>query len=244
MNNELLLLSNNDIPFVEAQLTIHQPTLNEISLIGEKNFFTGCQFLTFSKERLDEKDRIGLEDKSDFDIFMSVMCSSEKVDFKDSVMSLLTLIFPNYSIKFINNEILLAGNDTITRINNDNYNIFKDIIVSMFLLNESDGSIVGYNPADGRAKKIADKLNKYKDKIAQMKGDEKSKIAVFSRLVSILSVGLQKDKNDLMNYTVFQIKDEFSRYQSKQSFDMYVQAKMAGAKDLEEVDNWMEDIHP
>ena len=26
-------------------------------------------------------------------------------------------------------------------------------------------------------------------------------------------------------------------------YDIYVQAKMAGAKDLEEVDNWMKDIH-
>ena len=47
-----------------------------------------------------------------------------------------------------------------------------------------------------------------------------------------------------MHYTVFQLKDEFKRYQMKQSFDMHVQAKMAGAKDLDEVDNWMDDIHP
>ena len=36
---------------------------------------------------------------------------------------------------------------------------------------------------------------------------------------------------------------EFTRFQKKQSFDAYVQAKIAGAKDLEEVENWMEDIH-
>ena len=35
MDNELLLLSSNDIPFLEAQVNIHQPTLSEISLIGE-----------------------------------------------------------------------------------------------------------------------------------------------------------------------------------------------------------------
>ena len=50
--------------------------------------------------------------------------------------------------------------------------------------------------------------------------------------------------NELMNYTVYQLKDEFKRFQLKQSFDIYLQAKMAGAKDLEEVDNWMDDIHP
>jgi hypothetical protein len=42
MENELLYLSGNDIPFEKARLIIHQPTVKEIAYIGEKNFFTGC----------------------------------------------------------------------------------------------------------------------------------------------------------------------------------------------------------
>jgi predicted alpha/beta-fold hydrolase len=52
-----------------------------------------------------------------------------------------------------------------------------------------------------------------------------------------------KDKNELMQYTVYQITDEMERFRMKQEFDMYVQAKMAGAKDMEEVKNWMDNIH-
>ena len=37
MDNELLLLSGNDIPFIEAQITIHQPTIKEIAYIGEED---------------------------------------------------------------------------------------------------------------------------------------------------------------------------------------------------------------
>ena len=44
MNNDLLLLSGNDIPFVGAQLTIHQPTIKEIAYIGEEAFY-GCNQL-------------------------------------------------------------------------------------------------------------------------------------------------------------------------------------------------------
>ena len=51
-NNDLLFLSGNDIPFIEAQLIIHQPTIKEIGLIGEEVFFTGCQLLNFSKNLL------------------------------------------------------------------------------------------------------------------------------------------------------------------------------------------------
>ena len=34
MLNKLLLLSGNDIPFVEAQMIIHQPSLKEIAYVG------------------------------------------------------------------------------------------------------------------------------------------------------------------------------------------------------------------
>ena len=98
-----------------------------------------------------------------------------------------------------------------------------------------------YNPADKRAAKIAERLQNRKKKSGN---NEKKKVAIFSRYISVLAVGEKKDINSLMDYTVYQLKDEFKRYQMKQSFDMYVQAKMAGAKDLDEVDNWMEDIHP
>ena len=39
MLNDLLLLSGNDIPFEQAQISIHQPTIKEIAYIGEENFF-------------------------------------------------------------------------------------------------------------------------------------------------------------------------------------------------------------
>jgi hypothetical protein len=45
-----------------------------------------------------------------------------------------------------------------------------------------------------------------------------------------------------MRYTVYQLYDEFQRFQLKVQWDAYIQARMAGAKDLEEVDNWMIDL--
>ena len=39
MLNDLLLLSGNDIPFIEAQVNIHQPSIKEIAYIGEESFF-------------------------------------------------------------------------------------------------------------------------------------------------------------------------------------------------------------
>lgn len=241
MVNELLLLSGNDVPFIEAQTIIHQPTVSEISMIGEESFWSGCQFLNFSKSILKDEDKIGLEDKSDFEIFMSIMCNSEVAEYKNNSKMVLTLMFPTSQMKFENNEILLLNEKGLTRINDTNFDAFKNILVSIFDIDKSsvDG---GYNPASKRAEKIAEKLQKAKNRKAQQNG-EKQKVAILSRYVSILAVGESKDMNELMQYTVFQLKDEFKRYQMKQSFDMYIQAKMASAQDLEEVDNWMDDIH-
>ena len=52
MIDYLVTLSKNDVPFVEANLIIHQPTIKEIAYIGEEVFFTGCQLLNFSKDDL------------------------------------------------------------------------------------------------------------------------------------------------------------------------------------------------
>ena len=73
MTNELLLLSGNDIPFIEGSLTIHAPTIKEIAYIGEEAFFSGCELLKFSKQKLPTEDILRLEQYSDFHILMSII---------------------------------------------------------------------------------------------------------------------------------------------------------------------------
>ena len=240
--DELLLQSGNDIPFRLGRCNIHQPQLKEIAYIGEEAFQVGSRFLLFTKDNLQPQDKSGLENQSNFNIFMSVMNAKESAKHKTDAMMVLTLMFPNARIKIDTDKILLQFNENIeSSVNEYNFDEFQDIIRQMFCLNSMGGE-GKYNPADALASKIAEKLKKRQQKLNEMKG-EQQKINLFSRYVSILSVGLQKDKNELMQYTVYQLMDEFERYRLKQDFDVYVQAKMAGAKDLEEVKNWMEDIH-
>ena len=240
--NELLLLSGNDIPFRMGRCNIHQPRLKEISFIGEEAFQIGSHFLLFNKDNLDMQDKTGLENQSNFHIFMSVMNSKEGAKHKTDAMMVLTLMFPNAEVKIEKDKILLQLENFESGINEYNFDEFQDIVRQMFCLNGMGGKADNFNPADALARKIAEKLKKRQQKLAEMK-DEKQKVNLFSRYVSILAIGLQKDINELMQYTVYQLMDEFERFRMKQDFDVYIQAKMAGAKDLEEVKNWMEDIH-
>ena len=245
MNNDLLLLSKNDIPFLQARVNIHQPTLREISFIGEESFHIGCQFLNFSIDKLSTEDKSHLINKTDFEVFMSVMNSKEKARYKVDALLVLTLLFPNFHIKLEVDKIVLEAKEGTfsSSINQLNFDTFKDILVSMFCLNDAEQKEGSYNPADQYAAKIAEKLKKRQSQLAKEKGVDLKKVSIYSRYVSILAVGEQKDINELMNYTVYQLRAEFKRFQKKQEFDFYIKAKMAGAKDLEDVDNWMDEIH-
>lgn len=246
MLGELLLLSGNDIPFPEAQLSIHQPTLKEIAYIGEEKFFLGCELLNFTKKSLMSKDRVNLENQTDFDIIIATI-TENTIESKKSQMNVFlvfTLLFPNYSFEIdkTNCQIILTNGDEIKVINKKNYSYLQEIIACIFCLRKNKEE--EYNPSGALSQKIADKLKEGQKKRAERnQADASQKISVLSRYVSILAVGEQKDINILMNYTVFQLFDEWERYNLKLKYDMYIRARLAGAKDLKEEENWMKDLY-
>ena len=242
MLNELLLLSGNDIPFEEAKISIHQPTIKEIAYIGEEAFFTGCELINFSKNILPEQDKVNLEDKTNFDILIAILRERNAVmqRNRNCVEMVLALIFPWYTIDITSDAIVLEKEEERHLINNDNFETFKTIFNMMFSFSKDESR--DYNPSGEVAKRIAEKLKQRHQKLAELK-EGKQKIDILSRYVSILAVGEHKDMNSLLNLSVYQLFDEFERFKLKMSYDIYFQAKMAGAKDLKEVEDWMKDIH-
>ncbi len=238
--DKLILQTGVDIPFSKAQLTIHQPKIVEISYIGESNFHIGSQFLLFDKNKLTSEDKINLDNQSNFNIFMSVMNSHEKAIHKTNALMILALLFPQAKLKIEADKILLQLENFSSSINETNFNEFQNIVAQMFCL-EGSQEKDGYNPADDLAKGIVEKLKKRKQKLAKQKQNIEE-FSIYSKYISILSVGLKKDKNELSNYTIPQLRDEFDRFILKQNFDIYLKSKLAGAQDLEEVKNWMEDL--
>ena len=250
MLNDLLLLSGNDIPFIEAQVNIHQPSIKEIAYIGEESFFIGCEILNFTKESLSIEDRQQLQDFSDLEILLSILQGDLMLTKKEKacLTLILTLMFPDYQIKFAQKEIQLIkeNNDSldleIKTINSQNFNSFQKILSQIFNI-KSNSKEETYNPGGDMARKIAQKFEERKRKLAEQSKSTDGKINILCRYVSILSVGQQKDMNDLLNYTVYQLFDEFQRYELKMQADFNFQARMAGATDLPEIEDWMKDIH-
>jgi len=44
-----------------------------------------------------------------------------------------------------------------------------------------------------------------------------------------------------MEYTVYQLFNEFQRFEKKYSYDSWFSAKLAGAEGLEDVQHWLSD---
>ena len=168
--NNLLLLSGNDIPFPEAQITIHQPTLKEIAYIGEDAFFSGCGFLDFSKDLLGDEDKVRLSHLSDFDIFMSIILKPSKATQKsiENAFLVLSLIFPLYSHEVRVDAIVLKKDGKEFYINKKNFPIFKNILSDMFGLKIGGNIREDYNPEGDMAKRIAEKFKKRHEKLLKI----------------------------------------------------------------------------
>lgn len=245
MINPLLLHTNNDIPFLGGRCAIHNPTIKEISMIGEEDFQKGVRFLNFDKNNLDDKDKIHLSDKSDFEILIEIMKSKEYYStFTSKSLLVLSLLFPSYEVQLKSDAIQLTHRETdfITKIDKDNYEEFKEIIIEIFVLVSKDKDSGDFNPADGIAKKIAEKLQKGRMKVAKEKGQDLKRTSVYGKMVSVLSVGLGKDKNELLNYTIYQLLDEYKRFQLKNAYDINIKARLAGATEIEDPEDWLKDL--
>lgn len=109
----------------------------------------------------------------------------------------------------------------------------------MFCLTDKENK--EYNPSGDLARKIANKIKKGRETKAKLAPE--TKIAILSRYLSILAVGQQKDINMLMNYTVYQLMDEFNRYELKLHYDSWERYKIAGATGMQDPEDWLKDIH-
>ena len=239
MDKRLALMCGIDIPVPECQLNIHQPRINEIAFVGEKEFFTGVQTLCVSKTMFTQ-DKTLLENTNNFQIFMTIMSEKETQDKKEAVEQIAPLFFPEYKLLFTPRSMILQGKELIT-IDETNFEILQDVVSEICCLrNGSDQS--SFNPADAKAKEIADKLMRGRQRVAAQKGENNA--SIFTQYLSILTIGINSmSLNDLMNLTIFQMYDLIERYSLFVNWDMDIRSRLAGGTPDSKPDNWMKNIH-
>lgn len=243
MDYRLALMCGADLPAPFLETSIHQPRLKEIALIGEQDFFSGVQCLCFYKNMFAQDKNVKLN-ASSFQIFMTIMSDKSAKDKKQSTLQVLTLLFPQSQIMMTPRSILLSSKDTDPKyIDESNFEELQDILRLIFCSKESPDSAQTYNPGSQRAKEIAEKLMKGRQRVAEIKGA--SNISVFSQYLSVLTVGLHIPLEDLTNLTMFQLYDLMERYQLKVAWDIDIRIRTSGfgSSSSKQPDNWMKNIH-
>ena len=241
-NINVALMTGIDIPLPMCQLTLHQPSIREIGMIGEEDFFVGIQTLGLYKSMFVE-DKAVLDEISNFQIFMMIMKDKETQEKKRSVLQLLNLIFPNYKAMITPQSLIFTSPDSNEpiMIDDNNFESLQEIIREVFCFKTGPMDKQAFNPANSKAKEIADKLMKGRQRVAAQKSADKS--SVFQQYISILSVALHISIIELSKYTMFQLYDEMDRYILHLNWDLDVRQRLAGGKPDSQPENWMKNIH-
>ena len=241
MDKRLALMCGSDIPVPECQIIIHQPSIKEIALIGESDFFSGIQCLCLNKSMF-VKDESVLGDTSNFQIFMTIMSEKEAADKKFAVQQVCTLLFPKYKVSFTPRSIMITGGESPIMIDENNFEFLQAAITDICCLKTGPMDQQSFNPADSKAREIAEKLMRGRQRVAEQKGQ--SNTSIFSQYLSILTVGLgSMSMQDTMDLTMFQLYDLVERYMLYINWDMDVRCRLAGGKPDSQPDNWMKNIH-
>ena len=241
MDIRLALMCGTDIPVPELKTTIHQPTIKEISYIGEQEFFIGLQTLSINKNMLAQGNSV-LESTTNFQIFMTIMKEQETKDKKDAVTNLFQLVFPGSQVIFTPMSILLNKEGQQTLVDENNFDTLQEIIKQIFCVNSGPMDQATFNPADEKAREIAEKLMRGRQRVAEQKGETNS--SAFGRYLSILTIGLNAmPLSEAMNLTMYQMYDLVERYTLYLNWDLDIRTRLAGGKPDSKPDDWMKNIH-
>ncbi len=241
MDTRLTLMCGTDYPVPECQLVIHQPRIKEIALIGESDFFSGIQCLCLNKSMF-VKDESLLANTNNFQIFMTIMQEKEAADKKFAVQQVCALLFPKYKVMFTPRSVLLSGEGDSKMIDESNFEALQQALTNICCLKTGPMDQQSFNPANSKAREIAEKLMRGRQRVAAQKGE--TNISIFSQYLSILTVGLgSMSLQDAMDLTMFQLYDLVERYMLYINWDMDIRCRLAGGKPESQPDNWMKNIH-
>ena len=238
MDIRLALMAGIDIPIPELQLTIHQPTIKEIAFIGDTDFFIGSQCLTVDKKLL-QQDETLLENTNNFQIFMTIMTEKESIDKRKATLQVLELIIPGYKVIFTPRSMILSKQEQSIVIDEQNFQFLQAPLREIFCIKSSTED---FNPANTKAKEIAEKLKRGRQRVAAQKNDGNG--SIFVQYVSALTVGLSSmSLQDCLNLTMYQMFDLVERYSLWLDWDLDIKQRLAGATPNAKPDNWMKNIH-
>ena len=243
-DSKLALLCGTDIPVPECQITLHQPTIKEIALIGENTYFTAVQTLCIEKNMIEQGETL-LADFNNFQVFMMIMWDTSNTQKNQAVKQLFPLLIPSHNLVLTPQALILNkidGEESII-IDENNFDAFRAVLKKIFCIEKDPSGTQAFNPQGNKAKEIAAKLQRARQRVADQKGGAIAG-SVFGRYVSVLSVGINSmSLEDCLNLTAYQLFDLVERYLLFMNWDLDIKSRLAGGSPEGQPEDWMKNIH-
>ena len=238
--NKSLLVTGEDIFVTPLDISIKQPTLKDIFISSEEDFFYFLNLFTIDKEKIlkNEEENPELKNIQNFDLFLALLY--QDVDRAYSgLCNFFSLLLPDCKLVELNENgfIFSIGEGKVLILNRLNFDTFREVLIEMFFMGETNSKKKDYNPQGDRAKEIAKKLQAAKEKTAK-KGVDNSPTLV--DYITILVVGLNSyTLEQILNLTLYQMFLLMERFSLHHHFDIDLRCRLAGSTSEEELDNWM-----
>lgn len=236
--DDLQLITGIDIPVQELGLTIRQPKVKEIAMLGEAQYFTALSIFTMTTKQL----KINIPDATNWMLFQQTL--SQKIEGISNVRSLLS----NFLQLFFIPKVVIGPNSIL--LNNPKDESFISIEPNQFDDLQSIIHAVGgadllkpseeqeFKPGNKLAAQIAEKMKKGRARIAAMQPQAKHEgfLAKYIRAVAIATPNSLSEVNDM---TMLQLNTLMQTYINYEQYDLEVRSRLAGAKGEDKLTHWI-----
>jgi hypothetical protein len=226
IDNNLRLLTGKPIE-VDDFGHISPLTLGQIIDKGYMDYLQFLNVFCFKKEQFMENP------PEELLIFDFLMLAEDQ--YVHDLFSKALGFFLQDTITIFKEKYLIAvgsTKETLRFINRKNYEDICYVIQVQNYMRSIDSDYDVFDKND-KAKEIQEKLSKSREEVKRLKNKENDDIeSDFYDLLSSLSTKGNISKKDLLNYTMFQIYDEYRRLVHIDQYETNIYALMQGAKNV------------
>lgn len=262
--DKLQKLAGVDVPIPEMQVSFHQPTLKEIALVGEDNFFRAVQ--TFKacdptkfreiminglegEELAVQEQTLRMNYQTPWSIFNFQLENDSSIEM--SFKMFLVLAFPTMTnVSFIRNPniIQLTFNENekvrVVILQENNFKFLHEVILFLFDTETEDDKKSGLNPIGEQAERIAEKI-----RIAQEKRNPSGKDAnnpentsIIGTMASILSSSDGISLKEVLDLTFPQLIIQMNRTTLLRSYSTQITLGAFGGLDVDDIVEWQKNL--
>lgn len=233
--DELQIISGVDIPVDPLGLTLHQPRVREIAMLGEQNYFVALSIFKMTKENL----RIDTPEVNNWMVLQESL--KQQID---GIKNVRVLISNFLQLFFLSKatlgprSIILDSEDGLVNIEPEQFHILQEVISEVGGASLLVPAEEQFKPLNKRAAEIAEKMKKARKRLAAQQPKPKSQgfLGRYARAVATVTANSLEEVNDM---TLLQLNELMQTYLAWEAYDLEIKSRLAGAKGDDKLVHWI-----